>query len=258
MSERLFTKAFFRDLTEARVISLMQISKTDYDEIYKGKLFCPNPECSAKLKYVERNQGTVKLLSAIDISAHIKNCPYYSEYKKYDSDEKLAKSFSIEHIQNVLKRQMRKLGASEDIVKRSKINISNDSKKNAKQTEPHIKSYLCDEVCRELVGKPFCISGIVDSVRIVNKDGIKKHAYINFVTKDETKVSVLINTRLYGSDSKIEEYINEISEKYFSIKHQNSKKYYCSCFGRIDEVLKGYNVVPAIIEAVNTFVLDNN
>lgn len=252
MHKRLYKEAVYRDKNITETVSLEKIISDPSK--YKGHIYCPNTKCVARLKYVNRISP---ILQAMDITEHIDNCPYYSEYTKYDTDQKLKKLFSDEHIIGSLKRHIKKYGLKEKSILQTNRTNKKDTKKIhlRKQDEPNILSYDCTQVNDNLKGKPFCIGGNVMSVNIVDNEKGKKHAYINYVRPDGIKIAVLIHAKLFSSDPNIENQIIKIKERHKSIEHNQDKTLVCVCFGRIDKVEKGYNVVPHIFDAIEVAVV---
>lgn len=248
MRTKAFDTAIYRNGDFCERIHLCDLSKESYQAKYRNHLYCPNKKCNARLKFVLRKNGTLPILQSINIHEHIKGCPFYFEYKVYDSDEKVSKTFSIEHISNSLKRQMRLFGVDNS---RNYKSISTAHSQNSikRRSEPIIQYYNVEDVDANLEEKAISVGGFIKSVQIVNADPNRIHAYINFDLPDK-KVSVLISHNRYLQDEQTVDIVERIRDTWKNTPE--NKQCVCICFGWIMRVEKGINVVPVNLHSIRT------
>ena len=73
--------AYLLENKKKKLISLSNISATDYSDKFKGKLYCTTPNCSAKLSYVYRDNFGSHFRTWRE-SPHAEHCIYYFEKTK--------------------------------------------------------------------------------------------------------------------------------------------------------------------------------
>lgn len=84
MSTKSFSSAIYRNgTTLQKTILVSDINKEIYESEFRGHLFCPNEKCNARLKFVTRKNGSVRLFQAVNIHEHTKSCPYYNVLMLY-------------------------------------------------------------------------------------------------------------------------------------------------------------------------------
>ena len=248
MAEKVFLKAIYNDGRISQVVDLHSINKEIYQGKYRGHLFCPNEKCGARLKFVLRKNGALPMLQSIDIHEHIKGCPYYFEYKKYDTDEKVSKVFSNTHISESLKRQMRNFGVENS--RKYKPATKGPSRNPViRRNEPTIQFFNAENIDETLDGKAISVGGYINSVRIVDVDPEQIHAYINFDVTDK-KIAVFISHKRYLQDEKAGEIVNQIKDAWKNTPL--NMRCVCICFGWIKCVEKGINVVPVNLHSIRT------
>jgi len=248
MREKAFDSAIYKNGDICETMHLCDISKESYQETYRRHLYCPNKKCEARLKFVSKKNGALSILQSIDIHEHIKGCPYYFEYKKYDTDEKVSKVFYPGHISDSLKMQMRKFGAENS--KKYKPKPETTSRESVKRrNEPAIQYYDIENVDANLEAKAISVGGFIQSVKIIDADPHKIHAYINFDLSDR-KVSVLISNNRYLQEELTKDIVEQIRVTWR--KTPQNKKCVCICFGWIKCVEKGINVVPVNLDSIRT------
>lgn len=246
MGTKAFDTGIYRNGDFRERIHLCDLSKESYQTKYRNHLYCPNEECDARLKFVLRKNGTLPILQSINLNEHIKGCPFHFEYKRYDLDEKVSKTFSPEHISNSLKRQMRFFGADNSKNYKSTAHSKNSIKR---RSEPTIQYYNVEDVDANLETKAISIGGFIKSVKIVDADPNRIHAYINFDLPDK-KVSVLISHNRYLQDEQAIDIVERIRETWKNTPE--NKQCVCICFGWIMCVEKGINVVPVNLHSIQT------
>lgn len=105
----LMNKALFVTENTSSIISPHDISsRKEYREKYIGKLYCPTPECTAQLDYVELPfVGHEKIFRTHKGSEHNQNCPYCIIHSKgnnpFSSSETFSQVLSDKHIKSILK-----------------------------------------------------------------------------------------------------------------------------------------------------------
>jgi len=114
MFSRMVSARFIRDGVEKK-INLSDLTETEYQEKYRGYLFCPNPNCSAKVIFaysdlVKNHFRTYPVRSKEGelLSQHIADCEYSVEHelaeqerRRRDPNYKIA--ISSKHMQEKLK-----------------------------------------------------------------------------------------------------------------------------------------------------------
>lgn len=102
-------KALFVTPDTSSIIFPQDISsRKEYREKYIGNLYCPTPECTAQLDYVELPfVGHEKIFRTHKGSEHNPNCPYCIIHKKDSnpslSSETFSQALSDKHIKSILK-----------------------------------------------------------------------------------------------------------------------------------------------------------
>lgn len=248
MATKAFSTAIYKNGEISETLQLCNISKESYEEKYRGHLFCPNEKCGARLKFVLRKNGALPMLQSIDIHEHIKGCPYYFEYQKYDTDEKVRKVFSIEHISDSLKRQMQNFGVESSKKYKTKPKKLSRSPVN-RHNEPTIQYFNAENVDETLESRAISVGGYIKSVKIVDTDPDQIHAYINFDVLGK-KVSVFISHNRYLQDECTSEIVNQIRDAWQ--KTPQNRQSVCICFGWIMSVEKGINIVPVNLDSIRT------
>ena len=248
MGIKAFDTAIYRNGDFIERINLCDLSKESYQAKYRNHLYCPNKKCDARLKFVLRKNGTLPILQSINIHEHIKGCPFYFEYKRYDSDEKVSKIFSPEHISNSLKRRMHFFGVDNSKNYKS-ISREHSQKSIKRRSEPNIQYYNVENVNANVEAKAISVEGFIKSVKIVDVDPNQIHAYINFDLPDK-KVSVFISHNRYLQDKQAIDIVERIRETWKNTPE--NKQCVCICFGWIKCVEKGINVVPVNLHSIRT------
>lgn len=121
MFSRMVSARFIKNGVEKK-INLSDLTETEYQEKYRGYLFCPNPNCNAKVIFVYselvkkhfRTYRPVRSEEGTIISQHIPDCEYSVEHeltererRRRDPNYKIA--ISSEHMLGTLKRVHDKL-----------------------------------------------------------------------------------------------------------------------------------------------------
>lgn len=245
MSNNAFPCAIYRNGDEEKVITPKELI---LGTSYTGRLFCPNPNCGARLKAVPRKNGYI--FQSIDIKSHIDGCEYYHDYPRYDDENKFRKSYSENHVVQALRRKLKQLTKGGAPVYTPPV-AKGPQKATAKRKEGTVVTYNAEQIDTSFLGRAIAVYGIVENVHIVEKENVPIHAYINFRTSDESPlVSVLISNNLYkkfdGTKDAVE-VIKRETEKF------PKGAAHCICFGWIcaKNKNKGLNVSawsPAVIQ----------
>lgn len=255
MSNRVFQTAICKTNDSQFEVSIDKIIPEEYETKYKGNLFCPHEGCKARLKLVCRKMGMVKMLQSIDIHEHIHGCPYYFEYKKYDTDEKVNRVFSKEHIYKSINRHMKLFGLdSTHIYKKPSSKLR---KPRNNKHEPNIPYYSCESIDEKLSGQAICVGGVVHSVKINDSVSEIIHAYINYKLNDSNRrISVLISNNRYRQENDTSEIVQHIEREWK--RTPSEKSFVCVCFGRVQVVEKGINIIPTNMLSVQTGFKDKH
>lgn len=158
MPSRIFSARFIKDGLE-RIIKLFDLTQSEYQEKYRGDLYCPNSGCDAKIVFasgdVRKHFRTYPVRSKDGkiISQHVAGCEYSVEHeleererRRRDPENKIA--ISSEHMLRTLKRTHDKLVNPEKSKKDKEV-------PEIKQKSPRTKSKGASKVSS--------IAGIVSS-----------------------------------------------------------------------------------------------
>ena len=108
LREAIFKSNAFEQTIDATAIHSM----SDYQENYRGNLYCCTPGCPAKVKWVSHN-GKMPFFATWPYSQHASSCPYAFERDPSKTAERSAEVFktriSLEHKQRALRAANRKL-----------------------------------------------------------------------------------------------------------------------------------------------------
>ncbi|MDU2459636.1 MAG: hypothetical protein E7D28_06715 [Clostridium sp.] len=90
-------QALYLNDGERKLVLAEDITKAEYEETYKGKLFCPIEGCSAEFVHKERQKGgNTSYFCTLPNSEHKENCP-----NKVNRDGERARRISIDGIGGV-------------------------------------------------------------------------------------------------------------------------------------------------------------
>ncbi len=74
-------EALYKEEISQELIDIKNLNPVNYNEKYKGKLYCTTKHCPAKLSYISRNNGSDHFRTWRE-SPHIESCLYYFEKNK--------------------------------------------------------------------------------------------------------------------------------------------------------------------------------
>ncbi len=240
MSKKVFNSAIYKNKDFCEILKLENVNKCIYELKYRNHLFCPNKECNARLKFVPKKNGTIKMFQSIAKKEHVEGCPYKIEYKKYNSP-KLNDEFTEKKIIDALKWQMLQFGTQGSYI--NKINPKKSKHKvYNKRTESSKRYYNCDSVDESLIGDTIVVGGYIYSVKIVDKCPDNIHAYINFHMSSNSRVSIPFSNNQLDKENETFEIFKQIKSKWENTP--NGKGLVCLCFGKINKTDTGFKILP--------------
>ena len=285
---RTITNAIYKKDNMNKSITLKDITKKSYKEIYRGHLFCPHDGCNARIVYSAGGENiaphfkTWKIAKiAEDIKdEHVLTCPYSIQHQLEEkirrrTDSGIVYQLSSSHIKSILKNAYRKKFKSDnesdtsDIVskstkkspiKKSKTDVSVnpigvaglgiDGAKEADEKEPPVYRKDIDNVTNLDYNSVLCIEGYA-----VNFEKKNNYAYINLEDKNSRKCRVLFNEAFSVNSVNQAMYDNiHIVGKYINHLNSSGEKAYCCCVGKI---IKDEYEVSVIPEAWDWFTIND-
>ena len=281
MRLRIF-KAVFKGNDVKKVVGLSDITNSNYENIYNGHLFCPNPECNARIIFVSGNKRTyfrtwrAKVIKGEIVNEHIEDCPYYVEHELEErairrTDPNLYYRLSADHIRRVLRnaydRQLnpdkfkKKVEPLEGTTKRasSKSRIDNslqprgraglgvDGALDEAEKEPSIFRKSIDDVSEIDYSNIQCIYGSVEDIIL---DG--QYPYITFLTKNNKNARVLFSEAFAVNNPAVFTNIKIYKQYIDFIKHGGGNPFIC-CIGKI---IKDDYEVSIVIEDYRALDID--
>ena len=214
MSERILRARFIKDGHE-EYVNLHDVNDTNYEDYYKGYLFCPNQICEARISYASDKKGKKRTYfktwqpnrqDGEIVDQHIEKCSYRVVRGRGESmgriDPNSYSELSQEHVKDVLRRAHEKLVNPD----REKERKKSGSKKNkglstiiqvddtlstrgklglkvadmpTKEKEPRVYSRSINEILDEDYASIKCVYGFVESMTL-NTDS-------SFITLKEEK-----------------------------------------------------------------------
>lgn len=229
---------------------------------YKGKMYCPNPECDARILFVIReDKKYFRTWKASKINGelqdeHVLGCPYFVQHEENEAtvtvDSNVIYEFTDEHIRRVLERTFDKefVPKVEQTIDVSKENDKkNSSIKRGERTVKVRKIATTDRTDNILQGErqPSIYRKSVDN--LTNKDYGKTKAvfgYIKNVIVDETypymefdtttgkSARILFTEALKVNYPGIYESVGHI-KRYIEQQLKLGKKPVCVCVGEVKE-----------------------
>lgn len=275
-------KAVFKDNGVKKVVGLSDITDSNYESIYNGHLFCPNPNCNARIVFVSGSKRTyfrtwrARVVQGEILNEHIEDCPYYVEHELEErtvrrTDPNLYYKLSTDHIRRVLRnaydRQFnpdkfkKDNKPSEDITKRpsSKSKVDNslqpigraglgvDGALDVAEKEPSIFRKSIDDVSEIDYSNIQCIFGSVEDIIL---DG--QYPHITFMTKNNKKARVLFSEAFAVNNPSVFTNIKIYKQYIDLIKHSGENPFIC-CVGKIT---KDDYEVSIIIEDYRALEID--
>ena len=201
-------QALYVNGKERKLILAEDISKAEYEEIYKGKLFCPTDGCHAKFEHRKiQKRGNTSYFCTLPKSEHKDNCPNKvnrngERIRKISIDGIGGVELSEVHVRDVL-RDAFKVATG----KKKKRSIGNKINKN---NSPHIKTG--DSV---IEAKTNIIGG-----GKIGKEKTEKQPYIYKRNVSDFLVSPIDTYCVYGEVVSIDVSDNEVI---FIIKDSKNK-----------------------------------
>lgn len=259
-------EAIYRRKGIVELLKPFDINRKSYNEKYKNFLFCPYPNCTSRVSFIDSTLK-IKYFRTWKKDVHIEGCPYSIKYedlikirrkKNPDYNYRLSDA----HIDSVLQRAY-------DLSNSKKNSKNNSTKhKSPKKTytdefiepigdatlgegtetitngrEPSIYTRNLDNLNDEDVDKVRCVIGEVKFMWID-----KEFSYIN-LNSQGNQVKVHFNEAFIASNSS--EYSLFHYLKRFINENKNS---ICCVVGEVSKDKSGYNIKP---DRFNGFSLNN-
>lgn len=269
------TEALFLKNGFSKIVTPDDMDRESYNKIYKGFLFCPFPNCAAKLIYVD---GEIQIshfrtkkrrkngVSVLKRNEHIKECPNSISYKESEkarrrNDPEYKYNISDDHISTVLNRAYK-------LYKNVKPSMSNSSSKQSNRNkymkqkidyslqpvglpalfdegeeltngrEPKIPVRLVENITEKDYIQVRCIIGEVHSFYLDNN-----YAYINLTIKNRKRVKIHFNEGFIANNRAQFELFHYV-KAYVEILKEDGEEIICCCIGEIYQADSGLNVRP--------------
>ncbi|MCT4583990.1 MAG: hypothetical protein N4A54_03610 [Peptostreptococcaceae bacterium] len=267
---------FFRpNENEEYLMKITDMNKSSYQNVYKGKLFCPHKGCNANIGVVKKNEtlhfrtwksGKNKK------KEHIFGCPFDVRYNEIQNGKNSKKNnyeqviLSDRHIQNTLKN------AYENIIRPKEIKDKNlkkqqnsksfeneeskvknilrgDAFQNLVQKEQNIYSRFINQIDETDINQIRCIIGDVSSMFLGDS-----YAYINLLgkTADFKIISIYFSEKFKATNKNQFQKFNVI-KKYI----ENNDRIICCCIGRIFKNKNTYSY-GIYVDRYNAFLLNGH
>lgn len=252
------------------------LDKESYETIYRNHLYCPHPNCRAKLIFISGNvqvnhfrtwrKSETEPLKGL----HIEGCPNgieqeESEKSRRRRDPSYKYNISDEHMSSVLSRAYRaflqKQGTfgpsmGEGAVKTDGVRngrmidttlspsgssaLFGEGEDVTEGREPPIPVRKIENVDEKDIGQVRCVVG---EVLKFYWDGKKKYAYINLKIKNNKKVKVHFNER-FEANNRPQFRLFGFLEDYIKHLETNNTSIICCCIGELNMNKSGIDVRP--------------
>jgi hypothetical protein len=244
----------------SEIINAMNITIQLYLKHYRGSLFCIEPDCNAKMSFVERRKNNTKYFRTWSKSKHKKDCPFeviYSDegYSKFKVGEEFNINLTDSHIEEKLKRAyeaiIKNVIRGTQSLKKNPIKTPNNKLKDkivpalfsegidqTNKKRPYILTRRFDKLDQEDFGEVRCIVGTVTTIQLQ-----PNHAYINFTRKGPNSVKVCF-TESFVRENATQFNNFEVLQTYCNKKINNSEFVICCCIGKVRRVDTGINIYP--------------
>lgn len=187
-----------------------QIDHESYLKTYRGRLYCPNGKCSARLSFVERETSQTVFFKTWNGDNHVDGCNYSVLYDEENYSNRnydfVNLNISDEHIKNRLETAFNSVtpGAkppttpTDDITTEiidnvdggivGKPSLFGEGEEVGFGREPRIEKRFYELLSDEDNGQVRCVIGNIHSIHIN-----EEHAYINLTPLEYEAVSVYLN-----------------------------------------------------------------
>ncbi|PAD25237.1 hypothetical protein CHH62_13190 [Niallia circulans] len=270
-------EAYYRDNDKQELVDINNITVDDYNNKYKGHLFCTTTNCTAKLSYVTRDNNANHFRTWRE-SPHIESCIYFFEKTKSRegrrtegevtgtaSDERIKRSlreaFALEMLSEAernkrlerdrekrrIRRERERIRGARDISPVHRI-VTNPDEINETTLSDGFRLFKknADALQERDIGQTRTVTGILKNVVINNSTNCTVD-----IEKNNIKVSIKFeeaffaaNNRFIGMFHYIERYFNENNGLLFSATgevryNQKSNQYEIVVFNSIGFLVHG-------------------
>lgn len=283
MPFRMTEVRFIKDGVTKR-IRLEQMTKKQYEEEYRGYLFCPNPKCDAKVVYASGDiyppyfkTSPASVKDGEIYNEHIDGC-YYSVEHEIEEKERLRKdpsfliSLSPDHIGHILNdafnKQFKKDGDGEEkkagtdekrktpssfTDKNSKTKtagvagLATDGAKEPTEREPNVYKRDIDSINERDYDTVLCVTGFAEEMNFTPKFG-----YINLRSKGK-RARIFFN-EAFTVNNEAQYPSFGIFKRYFEQLRAKDEEVFCCCVGKITRDEYEVSVTP---DYFNSFRMNN-
>lgn len=260
----MFEALYLNENDEKEPVSAKNITPTQNENKYKGRLFCENPNCTAELVYHERQKGKfIRYFTTLPNSKHIPNCKNEIINKNTNHSTIIINgegvNVSDQHIQDSLKEGYKKFSLHlhpKTIIKLKKkpsnkkikhivprVNKKNDANISYRQSaitngkkikekaerEPYIYKRELEEIKTEDKKNFREVNALIDSMRITEDE-----AYIEILGYEGKNATIYFGYPFKTQYPQEFELLSVIKE-YIDKNKENNKELLCSCFGGLKQ-----------------------
>lgn len=268
MPSRIY-KATIRKDGNIREISIEQMSEQLYIE-NKAYLFCANPNCNARIVYVNtkaknryphfRTRRYKQGENSEVIEQHVENCNYAVERSEIDiyrakGDKSVIVQLSPKHIKDSLKRasrqskiedgtltvSTRKTTRKKSPSRRSRVDETSirggtadfrtSLDEEQKNKEPRIPHCNADNIAEKYYGKSIIIRGEIERVVLAGEEN-SKYPYILLKSKEE-KLTRILFSEYYQVHNEVQYNQIKYYKKYCEEVKKSGKKVSVACAGEV-------------------------
>lgn len=280
MSLRILRAIYKKDGIE-KEIALSEITDEMYKSTYKGYLFCPTPDCEAKIEFASGPKLTyfrtwkTKVVDGEILNEHLKDCTHYverdaEEKARRRSDPDLYYKLSAEHIRAVLKRaydrefnpdKYRKKDPidSEGIKKRPSSRSRTDYGLEPKgkaglvvdgaiapvEKEPSVYRISIDDISDDNYNSVQCIYGYAVDM-VISGDS---YPYMVLTTNNNRNGRILFSES-FAVNNQIQFDNIEVYKNYINAIIKTGRRPYVCCVGKITQDEYGNSVVVEDYQAL--------
>lgn len=241
-------KALYKNDTEIKIINAYDITPLEYQEKYKGNLYCTGEGCSAELVHMElQKRGDIRCFRTLQNSKHIDGCPY--EVIKSGKIRRIGKSGEVvnvelteKHVNDILNDTFKKAtgqtknpsGKSSDIKKRKKKKqddvltgdgeVSNGQLKATpggnvvegvkSERQPFVYKKSVSEMLRNAESDTYSLYGKVDKIELFENE-----AFITILDDAKEKIKVYFGTPFIDNNEQEFKYL-----KFFKYYFEECRK----------------------------------
>lgn len=269
-------------------IHITQMTKDKFAQIGE-KLYCPNPNCNARIEFASGDKLTYFRTKRINHTVdnkdeqHIKGCPYGVEYdkngkRKVKSSEELLVNITKKHMADCLelafkrhidpdygkknhykikngnseKSKSHKTDDSKEPIKSGKPSISNGVfiTDEEKVRQPPIYQRTFDNLEQKDIDKIFAVNGIIDSIECENK-----YILIRCKTSDNKRAGIYIGEYFKANnEAQYEQIPNYV--RYLEKQRLKGKEVFVACLGDVRNDSELFDIY-VVIHGYEYIRLDN-